>query len=507
MARERSGPKISRRKLLGWSGATLGAAVASSSLGANGLVASANAKSKKSGFAGVHLDVGRAGRRYTYNGKSPGPTIYTNPGEVLDVHLTNSLPALDDDCVSDHNNFHGLNTTNLHTHGLHVSPATDSSGRYDADNMFLEVVPREQRLNCGSPNFRRYETRYRFEIPADHPTGTFWYHAHKHGSTNQQVGGGLFGPLVVKDRPGAMPSYIENAVEQIFMITNRGLVSVDPAGGGEHDPTITMRPGEVQRWRIINAATTADSFVHVSSSNPSLELHQIAFDGITLSKRHRVLSTGREQPWLNPAALSPGNRMDLMVRVPPDAATGLTMVSALRSLAHFLHLDGVLTNTEPVQLAVRIAGPPVDHEWSEDDTLPGPGPGLPGFGNHELKTRTITFGPGFRIDGEAYSGQVRQTMKLGESEEWTVRNNSNGVHPYHIHVNPFFVTHIDGVELAIDSPLRRWQDTIALPVRRGREPGSVTFRTNFKKFRGKFVIHCHILRHEDLGMMQAVEVV
>ena len=507
MAREKSGRKISRRKLLGWSGATLGAAVASGSLGANGLVAPANEKSKKTDFTGVHLDVGRAGRGYTYNGKSPGPTIYTNPGELLDVHLTNSLPALDDDCVSNHNTFHGLNTTNLHTHGLHVSPTTDSSGRYDADNMFLNVVPRKQSLNCDSPNFRRYETRYRFEIPADHPAGTFWYHAHKHGSTNRQVGRGLFGPLVVKDRPGAMPGYIENAAEQIFMITNRGLVRVDPAGGGELDPTISMRPGEVQRWRIINAATTAESFVHISSSNPNLELHQIAFDGITLSKRHRVQSTGREQPWLNPAALSPGNRMDLMVRVPPDAATGLTMVSALRSLAHYLHLDGVLTNTEPVHLAVRIAGRPVDHEWSEDDTLPGPGPGLPSFDDHELKMRTITFGPGFRIDGEMYSGQVRQTMKLGESEEWTVKNNSNGVHPYHIHVNPFFVTHIDGVELAIDSPLRRWQDTIALPVRRRGEPGSVTFKTNFKKYRGKFVIHCHILRHEDLGMMQAVEVV
>lgn len=67
----------------------------------------------------------------------------------------------------------------------------------------------------------------------------------------------------------------------------------------------------------------------------------------------------------------------------------------------------------------------------------------------------------------------------------------------------FFLTHINGIQLAEDNPLRRWQDTIGTPV----DGGSVTFKTRFEKITGKFVIHCHVLEHEDEGMMRIVEVV
>lgn len=85
----------------------------------------------------------------------------------------------------------------------------------------------------------------------------------------------------------------------------------------------------------------------------------------------------------------------------------------------------------------------------------------------------------------------------------SVRNTTDELHIYHIHVNPFFLTHINGIQLAEDNPLRRWQDTIGTPV----DGGSVTFKTRFEKITGKFVIHCHVLEHEDEGMMRIVEVV
>ena len=93
-------------------------------------------------------------------------------------------------------------------------------------------------------------------------------------------------------------------------------------------------------------------------------------------------------------------------------------------------------------------------------------------------------------------------MVLNTVEEWTVSDRTGTIHPFHIHVNPFFVTKYNGVELGADHPRRRWQDTVALP-----KTGSVTFRMNFADFTGKFVLHCHNLVHEDGGMMKTVQIV
>lgn len=173
------------------------------------------------------MDVQDVNGRQVYNGVSPGPALRTLAGENLDVDLYNSLSPLHDDCTESPNNLHGLNTTNLHTHGLHVSPTTDSTGEFDADNVFVSVVLEGQIVmcddSCGSDvktRFRWRKANYRFELGDDHPSGRFWYHAHKHGSTASQVGDGMAGPLIVQDKPGRMPEYIEQALEKIFMIMN-----------------------------------------------------------------------------------------------------------------------------------------------------------------------------------------------------------------------------------------------------------------------------------------------
>lgn len=449
-----------------------------------------------------------------YNGKITGPTISINPGENIDVHLVNNLPALHDDCVANFNNFHGLNTTNLHTHGLHVSPTTDSSGKYDADNVFVSVVPKDQVVTCETvcgtdvkDVFRNHSTRYRFETAADHPSGTFWYHAHKHGSSARQVGAGLSGPLIIKDPKGYMPEYIEQAEEKIFMIMNRGLVLVNPdgSGGGEVDPTITLRPGEVQRWRIINAKAAGNDFTYFRTDIPDLEFYQIAFDGLTLPRRIKIDQYNAEAPWLNPAGLAPGNRTDFMVRVPEDAKKRSFAIGIKQTMKDLINLDGIASETNATKLNVEIKGEAVKHAWSDDDTLPGCG--LKPFDDTPLPTREIQFTRRNTIDGEAFTGEVKQTIKLGSEEEWTITNHSGAVHAFHIHVNPLFITHINGEKLPEDSPLRRWQDTIGIPFQEDRNVGSVSYKTRFEKFKGKFVIHCHVLRHEDLGMMQTVEVV
>ncbi|MFY0680252.1 MAG: multicopper oxidase domain-containing protein [Thalassovita sp.] len=484
----------------------------STALAATSFVGTVPARTAAAQANPISLRVETTDGLFTYNGKSPGPVLTMTPGGQLDIELINDLPALHDDCTDNANQFHGLNTTNLHTHGLHVSPTTDSSGVFDADNIFVNVTPKDQIVPCeeicGSSvaeTFRQHKAQFRFEIGPDHPSGTFWYHAHKHSATQRQVGGGLAGPLIVRDTPGTMPDYIANAPEKILMIMNQGLVLVAPEGGGEVNPTLRLRPGEVQRWRIINAQASGQgggTFARLSTNVPDLEMYQIAYDGLTLSHRFRIDQYDRDEPWLNPAAMAPGNRMDLMVRVPIDAKERSFVVDVAASIAEGLSFG---SSTDRIALDVEVSGPPVDHPWSDDPSLPSAG--LVDFDNSPLPKRRIDFQGGFRIDNEQFSGETKHVVTRGTAEEWTIANSTGAVHAHHIHVNPFLITHINGHEFAKDDPLRRWQDTVALPFSATDGPGTITYKTRFETFTGKFVIHSHILRHEDRGMMQIVEVV
>lgn len=478
---------LSRRGLLQGSAAF---GVASAIGGSFGL-----AKHVRAQGANPHyeLAVDLLGDAQVYNGKPLGPTMRVRPGDTLDVDLINNLPPLHDDCTNNPNQPHGLNTTNLHTHGLHVSPTVDTTGKIDADNVFISVVPEGQIVACEEVcgvdvknSFRYGRNTFRFELPEDHITGTFWYHAHKHGATSPQVAGGLAGPLIVEDRPGTMPAYIEQAVERIFFITNEGLMLVDEAGGGVLDPVITMQPGEVQRWRVINGTGNGTNYAFLRPDIANLEMHLIAFDGIMQDRRIPVDDDALETPWFNPSALASGNRADFIVRAPSDPVARDPLRSA--GLARVVNLQ------------IKIDGTPVDGLWSEDHGLPGSG--LVPFDSSKLPERAIAFTRNRTIDRQAFDGEVAQTMALGTAEEWSVRNNTQVLHVYHIHVNPFFITHINGEALPEESPLARWQDTIGVPL-----GGQIGFKTRFETFTGKFVIHCHVLPHEDQGMMQIVEVV
>lgn len=453
------------------------------------------------------LNVQEVDGKAHYNGVFPGPVMRVSPGDYLDVELVNSLPALNDDCTADVNGPHGLNTTNLHPHGLHVSPDYDSSGEFLSDNVFVALVPEDQQVDCANnhghsahSNFIKGRAQYRFELPANHMSGTFWYHAHKHGSTAPQVGDGLAGPLIVEDQPGELPSYIEQANEKILLISDKGLHLANEQGGGMLNPTITLAPGEVQRWRFINATSEGGEVYQLPRlSLKGLDVYQIAFDGFTLDRRIPIDLENHETPWLNPAAMASGNRMDLIVRAPLNyqAESNDAKFTGDSILARILGDESI---GSALDIIVRVTGESKDMLWSDDDTLPGPG--LQPFYDKILPKREIAFTEDETIDGKSYTGNVEQSMLLGTAEEWTIRNGTDELHIYHIHVNPFFVTHINGKALPADSPLRRWQDTIGTPT----DGGAVTFKTRFERFTGKYVIHCHVLEHEDEGMMQIVEV-
>ena len=145
----------------------------------------------------------------SYGGCLSGPLIETQPGDTLRVNLVNDLNIKDPSCETgtDPGCF---NTINLHVHGMHVSPAGNS------DNVLLNIAP---------------QTRFDYEIniPSDHPSGTFWYHAHRHGSTALQVASGAAGALIVRGNrryagkaPGDIDTILHDAAgrafpEQVFL--------------------------------------------------------------------------------------------------------------------------------------------------------------------------------------------------------------------------------------------------------------------------------------------------
>ena len=447
----------------------------------------------------------------TYDGRIPGSTWDFRPGDRLKVELVNDLPVIPD-YNHTHNDFgtdltrpHEWTTTNLHTHGLHVSP------RGNQDNVFVSVRPG-----------KKFD--FDFRIPEDHQAGFFWYHPHRHGAVTQQVRGGMAGGMIVRGDLDEVPE-IAAAEEKVLVIQAIELGPdyklmppiPDPSKSeafyprtqifwtinGVFRPTITMYPGEVQRWRIVNAAEGKLASLRLAGH----KLAAIAHDGMTLAEPEPADDT----------FLGPGNRVEVLVKA---GSAGLYDLVLSPGSSQKPFLPGMPQTTQPpgpsgtvspelvprllATIEVRGEGP----EMSLPESLPVFDPEiLPIARSREVAYTVNRRGDGtfvsFGVNGHPYDpARAPYRMKLGTAEEWTVVNGADEgfVHVFHIHVNPFKVTKINGVPL--EKPL--WRDTFTLGPRLG---DSFTFESNFTDFTGQFVQHCHVLSHEDLGMMEALEIV
>src|SRR5918998_489255 len=254
----------------------------------------------------VDIGAARPVTTHTYDGGLPGATWEIDPGDTLRIDLVNDLPPLQpaghEDHTTDLDRPHEWTTTNLHTHGMHVSPAGDG------DNVFVTVEPGGRH-------------HYEIEVPRDHPGGIFWYHPHRHGGVTQQVRGGMAGLIVVRGEIDRVRE-VRAAAERVMVIQALELdddfaVSSpipDPSAtqaffprtqilypiNGVVDPVIRMHPGEVQRWRLLNAAE--GKFLELQLDDH--DLHVLAWDGLTLAAPETVPS----------AFLSAGNRLEVLVR-------------------------------------------------------------------------------------------------------------------------------------------------------------------------------------------------
>lgn len=459
----------------------------------------------------------------TYNGMVPGPTFLVDPGDKLSFVLYNQLPPNPDqrDCerLMMENKPNCFNSTNLHTHGLHVSPSSKyQNGKpvLASDDVLITVPPLERLPYC-------------IWLPDFHAPGTHWYHSHRHGSTAIQVINGMVGAIIVQEPPDQriqVDSEMIWIMQEIVGTQNDAdskIYTCEPPQvrftvNGVDTPRFKMLPNEIRRWRFVNATASPRGFCNLflrkQGSTDMVPISLIALDGITFYgwQPQPVPGPGRT----GGLTFSPGNRADFLVKLP---AGTYEMVKGQSDL-------GVAG--EQVLAVVDVSGP----------TLPDrPLPSLPGreFRPCYLKPipdaepinrnnpRAITFSvnngncgddpPGspikanFLINGVKFGDPAAvQTVQLGSTELWTLANASRAAHPFHIHVNPFQIKGnlIDYTKP--DSPENRaWWDTIPVP-KQTTGGASLQMLTRFLDYGGDFVFHCHILIHEDLGMMQEVKV-
>lgn len=422
---------------------------------------------------GQILLAGRQSAAIGYNGGIPGPTLRVRAGDALKIELVNHLAE----------------PTNLHVHGLHVSP--EGNG----DNVFIAVAP-------GST------FGYEYTLPEDHPSGVYWYHPHHHGLVADQIFAGLFGAIIVED-----PEPIEASAERVLVVSDttldgRGNIPAVSAMertmgregqlvlvNGQRNPQFAARPGERERWRIINACVSR--YLRLRLEGQRLQL--LGMD----SGRHPKPED------VNELLLTPGNRADVLV-------TTVAGDSVLRAFHQDRgNMPGMMgpgfTAPNPEQpdgtalATFRVSGepaallPPLSIQKGPGDLRPSP----------VAARRQIVLAAGmgmsagagmmgFTIDGKKFNEARTDLTAAAETiEEWTLTNTGPMDHPFHLHVWPMQIIENNGQ--AVTPAL--WQDVVNVPSR-----GRVKVRVAFRDFRGRSVYHCHILDHEDLGMMGAIEV-
>ena len=517
------------------------------------------------------------------------PTIDIAPGETVRLSLNNKLPATDPSCSGggDPNIPHCFNMTNLHAHGLWVSPAGNS------DNVLVRIAP-------------GVKFQYEYNVPLDHPSGTYWYHPHLHGSTALQVSSGMAGFLIVRGArlptpasTGDLDTLLHDAsgvryperlllFQQVQYACNGGydcqptdvggIESYDlfgpgtwPASGrytsinGQVQPLFASAvAGRLERWRLAHAGVRdtiklvvrkkregapsllgaapgavaeQDQWIAQNCTGAPLAHFAVASDGLTRGEISERTVT----------VLQPGYREDLLFLFPdsgsycviddqaPAAATVNALAKSRKILGEVAVGPGQTATgglraalTAELTAAANRTMPQAMRQAVVDDLQNGlklrafvPHPDvadseLTGTQSAELKIDTGGGTVKFLVDGKSYDpDKIARTLRLGAVDEWTLTVGTNPPvgHPFHIHINPFQIQKIlnpGGVDVSVtgeaDDPQYAalkgvWRDTIFV------KPGyKVITRTRYQRYIGDFVLHCHILDHEDQGMMQNVRI-
>ncbi len=399
---------------------------------------------------------------YAYNGRIPGPTLDVHEGDKLIVHFRNELPE----------------PSTIHWHGIHLPASQDGSP--------LDPVA------AGATH------DYVFTIKAG-TSGTYWYHPHLHRRTGYQIAKGLFGAFVVRAPDDPLPASLPDRV--LILTDNRfgpdgSLDFPDPRSiegqideengregnvvfvNGQVMPKITIRSGEVQRWRVINAsaariyrlAIPGQTLLHVGDDGGLFE-RPVEAKEILLANSERVELLVR-------GTAPPGTRTTLQT-LPYDRYAPQTRPkdwNVTRDLLSLQYADA--KPVAPIALPVGLRHIPVL------DTA------------NATATRVMSLGQGF-INGRIMDmSRVDVSARIGATEIWQIENLVGMDHPFHLHGFHFQVLDRNGVP----EPYRSWKDVVNVPKHE-----TVRFIVHYEDFPGKWMFHCHILDHEDMGMMGILE--
>ncbi len=459
--------------------------------------------------AGTQTYAARRGSRLTPRGIL-GPTLQVQPGDRIEITLDNRLVVPDGtqststcaqsgDHAADAKGEHQTGTagdkqfTNLHYHGLHVTPRARSPY---GDSVLIHL-----------PNG---SSRFSFTIPSNHAVGTYWYHAHMHECTNDQVFRGLAGMLLIGDaRSNLLPRarYAKLKTKllalkdvQVTQVGDSDAFQIDPAhfwGNPTHrtvngliQPKITIQPGETQLWRFLNASAGVWYKVALVDDGGARDrLVIVAQDGNSLRRVVRKTSV----------LIAPGQRYDVLVSGPAKGTRVLKTLPFDQGGASFP--EDTLANVEVSGRAVRSI--PAPERLVRDPQV---------FPTARGQTRQFVFdfntSKKFEatINNSVFNARVAgATPILDTTERWIIYNKTKEWHPFHIHQDDFRVRSTGDGTAEGPAPLPGVQDVVALPPGTPDKPSRVVIEMPYTDFPGRFVFHCHILDHEDAGMMSLVD--
>jgi FtsP/CotA-like multicopper oxidase with cupredoxin domain len=462
----------------------------------------------------------------------------------------------------------GVSVTNIHTHGLHVAPSQDNVFVELYPHLPSTATQESLGLPATSPFpvvCGTYPYRYAFgQTPGGGtttlPAGTYWYHPHKHGSVASQVANGMVGAFIVRGDLDTVPG-VAGLTEQVMVVqlieytdttpqpqvTNvdpHYLYNGPPAGttlnsqltiNGQMNPTLAMQFGEIQHWRFVNATYNQFFSLAVQATQGTTAaapvLYAIATDGVPLTNSSSgltvpfALATPQNSPTTfadvvmnEVAVLAPGQRLDLLVQVPVSAAS-TPQAFSLMAMTYPSPSSGA-TGQRIAQLQVSGVKAPADQLPASSafngGALVRPPISLPADPNaHPTQVIAFSFEQNASINGVPFSEAGPQlTLQLNNVDIWNVVGYS-APHAFHIHINSFVIAQRFGVDI---TSAMIWRDTVRTDQAADPPPpmpplpapstaaAAVQFISQQLDYTGDFVQHCHVLDHEDFGMMWWVRI-
>jgi suppressor of ftsI len=442
----------------------------------------------------LHAVRGSDGRDgFAFNGQTVPPIIRVSPGDTLKITYVNDLPRPSGEQCSI-----GpcMNMTNLHFHGLGVSPKAPE------DDVLDMIAMPGQTLN------------YTVHIPANQEPGLYWYHTHPHGESEQQAVDGMSGAIIVE----GMERYarVVRGLPERILILRGPAIGKDARGqaalkkvqaavtgcgnseapdriftiNGDLRPSIHIAPHERQFWRIVNAS--ADRYADVQLDGASWEI--VALDGMPLAY-HNPKHPMRLADHL---LLPPASRLEAVVTGPSAEAH-----AALRTRCVDTGPDGDPTPAMVLADIVPTPSSTAPHSSVVSDRRPASYKQLQLASlESSLPQFVATFTEdkkSFYINGQRYEPDAKPMTEalVGTYQHWRVVNQTRELHPMHLHQVHFLVYAVNGTKL----PNPEWVDTADVPY-----GGSIDMIVDFTNpvIRGMSVFHCHLLNHEDKGMMAKI---